>query len=125
VATRCGLDSDCNPSNACGVLFTTIGYDKLPETFKSALKTNIKYDHTPYDFATLVSVCEKLARAGVDRAGGCVRKDAETAGDAFVIPVREPKPGPAQPCWAPGPIEGSRFTPEEMAQITAKDTDEK
>ena len=31
IATRCGQDSDCNPASAAGVLFTTIGYSKLPE----------------------------------------------------------------------------------------------
>ncbi len=124
VATRCGQDSDCNPSNAGGVLFTTIGFDKLPDRYKSALKTDIEYDHTAYTFDKLIAVCEKLARQGVARAGGCVRKD-DTAGEQFVIPFAEPKPGPALSCWAPGPVAGSKFTPEEMAQITAKDQDEK
>ena len=28
IATRCGQDSDCNPANAAGILFTTIGYSQ-------------------------------------------------------------------------------------------------
>jgi len=124
IAARCGQDSDCNPSSAAGVLFTTIGFDKLPDTFKSALKTNVEYDHTPYTFSKLTSVCEKLARQGVERAGGCVRRD-DKAGEVLVIPVVDPKPGPALSCWAPGPIAGSKFTAEEMAKITAKEKDDK
>jgi hypothetical protein len=123
IATRCGMDSDCNPSNAGGVLFTTIGFAQLPEAFKSALKTDIEYDHTAYTFDKLISVCEKLTRQGVERGGGCVRKDA--SGETFVLPVAVPKPGPAQSCWAPGPIANSKFTPEEMTKITEKEKDEK
>jgi hypothetical protein len=124
IATRCGMDSDCNPSNAGGVLFTTIGFAKLPEQFKSALKTDVEFDHTAYTFDKLIAVCDKLARQGVERAGGCVRKN-DKAGETFVIPVLEPKPGAAVSCWAPGPIAGSKFTPEEMAKITEKEKDEK
>ena len=120
IATRCGQDSDCNPSNAAGVLFTTIGLSKLPPKFTAELKTDIKYDHTAYTFPNLVSVCEMLARKGVERAGGCVRRE-DAAGEVFVIPVAAPKPGPAEKCWAPGPVAGSKFTAEEMAKITAKE----
>ena len=34
ISTRCGQDSDCNPSNAAGVLFTTLGFSKLPALVK-------------------------------------------------------------------------------------------
>jgi hypothetical protein len=37
ISTRCGQDSDCNPSNSGGVLFTTIGFKNLPDKFTSAL----------------------------------------------------------------------------------------
>jgi hypothetical protein len=37
VACRCGQDSDCNPSSAADILFTTLGYSKLPERFTEAL----------------------------------------------------------------------------------------
>lgn len=54
IATRCGQDSDCNPSNAAGVLFTTIGFSKLPERFTSALDPKGNFSHTPYNFPKLV-----------------------------------------------------------------------
>jgi hypothetical protein len=28
------MDSDCNPSSAAGVLFTTLGFSNVPERFK-------------------------------------------------------------------------------------------
>src|SRR5262245_4732280 len=37
IATRCGQDSDCNPANAGGILFTTLGYARLPDRYTSGL----------------------------------------------------------------------------------------
>jgi hypothetical protein len=118
IATRCGQDSDCNPSNAGGILFTTIGFKNLPARFTSALDPEGKFSHTPYNFPTLVEVSKKLVRESVTRAGGKVEKDAGGR-EVFVIPVRQPKPTRLEQCWDPGPIANSRFTPEEMAKITA------
>jgi len=118
ISTRCGQDSDCNPSNSGGILFTTIGFKNLPEKFKSALNPEGKFSHTPYNFPTLVSVCEKLVRQSVERAGGRIEKD-DDGKEIFVIPVKKPKPGRLEQCWEPGPITNSRFTEAEMAKITA------
>ena len=37
ISTRCGQDSDCNPANSGGILFTTVGFSQLPARFTSAL----------------------------------------------------------------------------------------
>ena len=118
ITARCGQDSDCNPSNAGGILFTTIGFKNLPDKFKSALNSEGKFSHTPYNFPTLVGVCEKLVRQSVVRAGGRIEKDGNGK-ETFVIPVKKPKPGRLEQCWEPGPIANSRFTKAEMAKITA------
>ncbi len=118
ISMRCGQDSDCNPSSAAGVLFTTIGFEKLPEKFKSALNCETRFSHTPYNFSSLAQVCERLAGRAVERSGGRVEKDADGR-EVFVIPVRKPRPGRLQQCWQPGAAANSRFTEEEMAQITA------
>ena len=120
IACRCGQDSDCNPSSAAGVIFTTVGYEKLPDTYKSALDMKAKFSHTPYDFPTLIQVSEKLARDAVVKCGGRIEKN-DKGEEVFVIPVQEAKPGKLEQCWEPGPIADSKFTPEEMARITAKD----
>ncbi len=117
IACRGGEDSDCNPSSSGGVLFTTIGFSKLPERFSKELDEKKVFSHTAYNFPALVGVCEKLARQILARSGGRVEKD--TSGqEVFVIPVVEPKPSKLELSWAPGPIANSRFTREEMAQIT-------
>lgn len=120
VATRCGQDSDCNPSNAAGILFTTIGYQQLPERFTQALKRDVKFSHTTYDFDGLVAVCERLAREAVLRAGGRIETD-EDGVEYFCIPVIHPAPGAAEQSWSPGPVANSRFTEEEMQQILVRE----
>ncbi len=119
IATRCGLDSDCNPSNAAGVLFATMGLSTLPKRFTEKLDRTTKFSYTAYDVDALVAVCEKLARQAVVRAGGRIVTEPD-AGEVFVIPRQQPKPGPLEQCWSPGPIAGSRFTDAERAKITAK-----
>jgi hypothetical protein len=119
IATRCGQDSDCNPSSAAGILFTTIGFEKLPDRFKTALDPTGKFSHTPYNFATLIDVAEKLARQAIVNCGGRIVPSKEGP-DSFVIPRQEPRPIPLEQCWDSQPASESRFTPEEMAKITAE-----
>lgn len=116
LSTRCGQDSDCNPSNAAGILFTTIGFDNLPARFTRALDPQGKFSHTPYTFPKLISVCEKLVRQAVLRSGG--RVDETSHGkEVYVIPVKAPIPSVLEQSWKPGPIANSRFTETEMEQI--------
>ena len=118
IAMRCGQDSDCNPSNAGGILFTTIGFTNLPEKFSSALDPTGKFSHTPYDFPTVIGVCEKLARQAVVNCGGKIETDAQGK-EYFIIPRQRPRPSALEQCWAPRPPVGSKYTEQEMAQITA------
>jgi hypothetical protein len=115
ISMRCGQDSDCNPSNAAGVLATTVGQSRLAQRFVSELDVSGVFSHTAYSFPALVEVCEKLARQSVVQYGGRIEKTS--AGDVFVIPVRKPKPSRLEQCWEPGPAAGSVFTEEERAKI--------
>ena len=119
ISTRCGQDSDCNPANSGGILFTTVGFSKLPDRFTSALNPKGKFSHTPYDFPTLIDVSKKIVRQAVVRSGGRVEKDA-AGEEIFVIPVVKPRPSKLECCWEPGPFTGSKFTEKEMARITAE-----
>jgi hypothetical protein len=116
ISMRCGQDSDCNPSNATGILCTILGADGMSDEYVSALDRTPKYSHTEYNFDTLLDVCEDLARQAVEEQGGRIEKDA-TGAEYFVIPVVPPVPTALEQCWAPGPSSGSRFTEEEMEQI--------
>jgi hypothetical protein len=116
LSTRCGQDSDCNPSNAAGILCTTIGFDNLPDRFTRALDPQGKFSHTPYTFPKLISVCEKLARQAVLRSGGRVEQTSSNE-EVYVIPVKAPIPSALEQSWEPEPIANSRFTETEMEQI--------
>jgi len=116
ISCRGGMDSDCNPSSSGGVLFTTIGYSRLPARFNTGLDETRIFSHTAYNFPRLLDVCEKLARQIVVRYGGRIERDANGE-ECFVIPVRAPKPSALELSWQPGPIANSRFTPEEMSRI--------
>ena len=116
ISTRCGQDSDCNPSNAAGVLFTTIGFEQLPARFTEKLDHETKFIFTEYNVNTLIDVCEKLTREILIREGGRIEKDANGE-EVFVIPVKAPVPNPLELSWEPGPIAGSMFTDEENLKI--------
>jgi hypothetical protein len=116
ISTRCGQDSDCNPSNAAGILGTVLGRSRLDEKFVRELDYSRQFSHTPYSFEDVLRVSEKLAREAVLRAGGKIEVSAQGE-EIWFIPVQQPKPSPLERCWEPGPIANSRFSPEEMAQI--------
>jgi hypothetical protein len=118
IAMQCGQDSDCNPSSAAGVLFTTIGCKNLPEKYKQ-VNQNSTFNFTNYDISSLYDVCEILARRAVYRNGGFTEK-SKSGEEVFMIASSEPKPEKFEQCWQPGEIAGSKYTPEQMKLITEK-----
>lgn len=116
IAMRCGQDSDCNPSNAAGILFTTLGYKNVPERFVSALDRETKFSYTEYNFPTLIDICEQLAVQAVTKSGGRVETNA-AGEEVFVIPVQETVPSALEQSWDPGPVSDNKFSKEERAQI--------
>lgn len=97
VSTRCGQDSDCNPSSAAGVLGVMLGYQRIPAEFKAEMPTleNMKFDFTTYSFNDIVKSTEARALKVIEQAGGKVTS-AEV-----VIPLQTPKT-PKLEQWSPG-----------------------
>jgi len=117
ISGRCGQDSDCNPSNAAGVLFTTVGFEKLPARFKDALDYKTNFLATAYNMNSLLDVCEKLTREFIIREGGRIEKDSNGE-EVFVIPVKTPVPNLVERSWAPEPLAGETyFSDAENAKI--------
>lgn len=116
VSMRCGQDSDCNPSNAAGILCTSIGYSRLPERFKSHLDTKATFAHSEYTFDHVIEVCLRLARQAVVRYGGKVHRERDGK-EVWFIPVRPPRPSRFVQSWSPEPPTDARFSPREMARI--------
>ena len=74
ISTRCGQDSDCNPSNAAGVLGTMIGFSKIPEEWLVGLDQieDQKFDYCDYSLNEVYEVTYGLASEIVTRGGGSV-----------------------------------------------------
>ncbi len=91
ISTRCGQDSDCNPSNAMGVLGTIIGFDALPAQYKTGLPVmaDKKFSYTPYTFDGAVAATERIAREQIKCAGGSSKfVDGK---EILLIPAQYPK----------------------------------
>lgn len=117
ISMRCGQDSDCNPSNAAGVLATSLGVENLPEKYKTDVDNTTKFSFTAYDFPSLIKVCEALSRDAIVSAGGRIEKNSEGI-EEFVIPIQSPVIAPLRQCWEPEDIEGDvHFSDEEMEKI--------
>lgn len=97
ISTRCGQDSDCNPSSAAGVLGVVLGYERIPAKFKAEMPAleNTKFDFTSYSFNDIVLSTEKRALALIEKTGG-------TFGDSEVtVKLQQPKPAKLER-WEPG-----------------------
>lgn len=97
VTTRAGQDSDCNPSNAAGVLGTILGYSRIPEVWKSGIPAiaDTKFDYTQSSFNDITRTTVERARKIVTKAGGSV------SGAELTIPYQEPS-APALEQWDMG-----------------------
>ncbi len=86
ISTRAGQDSDCNPSSAAGVLGVMIGYQAIPDEWKSGIPAieNEKFAYTEYSFNDIVASTLERAETLIERAGGSV-----TANEIWV-PFQEP-----------------------------------
>lgn len=116
ISCRCGQDSDCNPSNAAGILFAALGASKIPARFTEKLDLTRKFSFTDYALPQVYEVSEKLARQAIMRAGGRIEKNVN-GNEVFVIPVQKPKPSSLEQSRQPGPVANAKFTADEMAKI--------
>jgi len=78
VSTRAGQDSDCNPSNAAGVIGVMLGYNRIPGQWKGGIPAiaKEKFRFTDFTFDTIVESTLKRAIALALRNGG--KKEGET-----------------------------------------------
>jgi len=92
IATRCGQDSDCNPSSAAGVWGCMHGLAGMPKEAYAGLDAiaDTPFSHTDYSYRRVIATCETLAEKIIRRAGGKVTKDT------FWIPVQFPLPAPLE-----------------------------
>ena len=74
VSTRCGQDSDCNPSTAGGILGTMLGYSNIPDYWKNSLKSveDIPFIYTDISLNKVYELGMKHALQVIAKNGGKV-----------------------------------------------------
>ena len=86
ITTRCGQDSDCNPSNAMAVLGVIKGFSGLPENMQQGVKDmgDSLFINTTYSFNSAVRATYDYARDLIVKDGGKVT-DTE-----MMVKIQEP-----------------------------------
>lgn len=88
ISTRVGLDSDCNPANAGGILGTLLGYEKIPAYWKDPVKLVEEQDlkYTTISLNDVYRIGFKHALQVIAQQGGRVEEQS------VEIPFQQPKP---------------------------------
>jgi hypothetical protein len=92
ISTRCGQDSDCNPSNAMAVLGVINGFSGLPKEMQKGVIAfgDSLFIHTTYSFNSAVNSTYKYALQLIQKEGGKVSENE------ISIKVQQPKPLPLE-----------------------------
>lgn len=92
ISTRCGLDSDCNPANAAGILGTMIGYSRIPDYWKQGLD---KVEDMDFKYTTMS--LNKVYQIGMDHALQMVQRNGgKVVGDEVTILYQAPETLPLE-----------------------------
>jgi hypothetical protein len=93
ISTRCGQDSDCNPSNAAGILGTVLGYSSIPDKWKNALRPveNLDFSYTTISLNDVYEMSYNHALKNIEKHGGKVDGNVVTIQSSPVKAVRYEK----------------------------------
>jgi hypothetical protein len=92
ISTRCGQDSDCNPSSAMAVLGVVIGFDKLPDDMKKGVANigDSLFINTDYSFNKAVKSTFLYATQLITKNGGTAGENEITIAKQLpVVPALE------------------------------------
>lgn len=92
VSTRCGQDSDCNPSNAAGVLGILGGYSKIEDNWKSGIPdiADSVFIYTNYSFNKVLDNTLDYAKKLIVENGGRIE------GENLYIKIQQPVAPPLE-----------------------------
>jgi hypothetical protein len=87
ISTRCGQDSDCNPSSAMAVLGVIIGFDKLPQEMKDGVTymADSLFINTDYSFKKAVDNTYNYAVKLISENGGKVSETEIAVSEQFPV----------------------------------------
>ncbi len=97
VSTRSGQDSDCNPSSAAGILGVMLGYQGIPEIYKSGIPAlaDTRFQYTNYSF-------NEICKSTLDRALKVIRAAGGKVGPQEVTIPLQPAKAAKLEQWDPG-----------------------
>ncbi len=80
ISTRCGLDSDCNPASAGGILGTVLGYNNIPDYWKMGLTEveEIDFQYTSMSLNDVYAMGYDHALQMLGRNGGTIEEEEIT-----------------------------------------------
>ncbi|MEI6677074.1 MAG: ADP-ribosylglycohydrolase family protein [Mariniphaga sp.] len=92
ISTRCGQDSDCNPSNAMAVLGVINGFSGLPKEMQDGVTAvgDSLFIHTTYSFSSAVNSTFNYALQLIQKEGGKVSENE------ILIKLQQPQPLPLE-----------------------------
>ena len=87
ISTRCGYDSDCNPASAGGILGTVLGFNKIPEYWKTSIYEveDIDFKYTDISLNRACKMSFKQALQVIELGGG------STDGPSVTIKTQKPQ----------------------------------
>jgi hypothetical protein len=90
ISTRCGQDSDCNPSNAAAVIGIMKGYSGVPGEWKDGIPAiaDSQFIYTKYSFNSAVENTLKYAKLLIAENGGKI------SGNEAAVRIQKPVPAP-------------------------------
>lgn len=90
ISTRCGADSDCNPSTAAGILGTALGYSNIEAKYLNNVKEveDIIFPYTELSLNDTYKLSYKHAMEVLKRNGGKETKDNIVLFSQNPVPVR-------------------------------------
>lgn len=76
ISMRCGQDSDCNPSNAAGILGTMYGFSGLPTEYTQEVDWFVgRFMQTKYSLMDCIDVSVELAQQALTASGATCSED--------------------------------------------------
>ncbi len=69
ISTRCGQDSDCNPSSAASILGTWLGASQIDDEYKGGLEEDTLFRGTEYSFRQAVEMNTQLMNETLEAYG--------------------------------------------------------
>jgi len=96
ISMRCGQDSDCNPSNAAGILGCSLGASGIPDKWKAPMKDfvhniSMKEIYPPKIFRRdIINTTAEITKQLIIKNGGKIA--TENGKEILHIPLQEPEP---------------------------------